>query len=155
MDLEFKEIRNDYFLIPSKNTEKFKLNFFIDDFYYRKENIEEFKSYRDSILKLILSTLNKYNKRLAKINEKLKECENMDKYRLYGELITANLYNIKNENTNEITLENYYNNNEPITIKLDPKYTPSINAKHFFKKYNKLKTASEVVSIQKRNLAGA
>ena len=150
LDLEFKEIRNDYFLIPSKNTEKFKLNFFIDDFYYRKENIEEFKSYRDSILKLILSTLNKYNKRLAKINEKLKECENMDKYRLYGELITANLYNIKNENTNEITLENYYNNNEPITIKLDPKYTPSINAKHFFKKYNKLKTASEVVSIQKK-----
>lgn len=73
----------------------------------------------------------------------------MDKYKLYGELITANLYRIKNENVAQIELENYYDNNNLITIKLDPAYTPAINAKRFFKKYNKLKNALEIVGTQK------
>ena len=73
----------------------------------------------------------------------------MDIYRLYGELITANLYRIKDLNTDEIKLENYYDNNNLITIKLEKKYPPSINAKMFFKKYSKLKNALNIVSKQK------
>jgi predicted ribosome quality control (RQC) complex YloA/Tae2 family protein len=72
----------------------------------------------------------------------------MEKYQLYGELITANLYQIKNENQKDITLENYYTN-QKITIPLDIRYTPSINAKRFFKKYHKLKNTLEIVGIQK------
>ena len=30
----------------------------------------------------------------------------METYKLYGELITANLYRVKNENTDTLTLEN-------------------------------------------------
>ena len=97
---------------------------------------------------MILEQLKKYKKRLLNINEKLKACEDMDKYQLYGELITANLYKIPNKNMKEITLDNYYNNTK-ITIPLDDKYLPSVNAKHFFKKYHKLKNALEIVSIQK------
>ncbi len=74
----------------------------------------------------------------------------MEKYRLWGELITANLYRIPNKNIEEITVENYYDNNNKLTIKLDKKYLPSINAKRFFKKYSKLKNALEVVSKQKK-----
>ena len=73
----------------------------------------------------------------------------MDTYKLYGELITANLYRIKNVNTDTLTLENYYDNNALITISLDKRYSPSHNAKLFFKKYNKLKNALMVVSEQK------
>ena len=74
----------------------------------------------------------------------------MDKFRLYGALITSNLYRIPNRNVNSIEVENYYDNNNLINIPLDSKYSPSINAKKFFKKYTKLKNASEVVSIQKK-----
>ena len=42
------------------------------------------------------------------------------------------------------------NDNNKLTIKLDKKYLPSINAKRFFKKYSKLKNALEVVSKQKK-----
>lgn len=142
--------KDDYFLISKNNNELFNLNFFIDDFYYKKETSEEFVNYRNSILKLILNELKKYEKRLININEKLQNCEDMDKYRLYGELITANLYKIQNQNVNHIELENYYDNNNIISIPLDNKYTPSINAKRYFKKYNKLKNALEIVSIQKK-----
>lgn len=140
--------KRDYFLVKSDYTSPFHLNFFLDDFYYQKESLEEFKIYRNSILKMILEHLKKYQKRLFHIDEKLHSCENMEKYQLYGELITANLYQIKNENLKEITLENYYTNQE-ITIPLDDRYTPAINAKRFFKTYHKLKNTLEIVSLQK------
>ena len=139
----------DYALCIKDSSEPFRLNFFIDDYYFHKETSEEFKVYRNSISKLILDTLKKYNKRLNNINEKLKECDQMDTYKLYGELITANLYRIKNENTDTVSLENYYDNNKVITIPLDKRYSPSHNAKLFFKKYNKLKNALLIVGEQK------
>ena len=157
-NLSFENIKNkdgiikDYFLIPEKTSdEPFKLNFFVDDFYYNKETSETFKNYRNSLLKLILDTLKKYKKRLYNIDEKLKECKDMDTYRIYGELITANLYRIPNRNLSEIELENYYDNNNKITIKLDKRFLPSINAKKFFKKYSKLKNALAIVSEQKED----
>lgn len=156
-NLSFEEVKNqegivkDYFLVPSKSTGPFSLNFFIDDFYFNKETSETFKNYRNTLLKLILDTLKKYNKRLANIDEKLHECDDMEKYRIYGELITANLYRIPNKNLEEIELENYYDNNNKILIKLDKRYSPSINAKRFFKKYSKLKNALEIVSQQKKD----
>ena len=139
----------DYALCIKDSSEPFSLNFFIDDYYFQKEISEEFKVYRNSISKLILDTLKKYNKRLYNINAKLKECDHMDTYKLYGELITANLYKIKNENTDTVSLENYYDNNKIITIPLDKRYSPSHNAKLFFKKYAKLKNTLLIVGEQK------
>ena len=152
LKLKFNTYENNYFLVPSPNinTEPFSLNYFIDDFYYKKESLQELKNYKDTVFKIILSTFEKYKKRLKNMDTKLKECENLDKYRLYGELITANLYKIPNKNIKIITLENYYDNNKPITISLDDKYLPSINAKRFYKKYNKLKNTLEIVTIQKQ-----
>lgn len=149
LNLKFEIYNNDYFLVPSSYLENLSLNFFIDDFYYKKECAEDLKIYRDTVLKLILSTLSKYKKRLKNIDTKLSECTNMDKYRLYGELITANLYKIKKDNLSEIKLENYYDNNNLIEISLNKRYSPQHNAKNFYKKYNKLKKALEIVTKQK------
>lgn len=155
-NLSFETIKNadgivkDYFLVSENiSNQPFKLNFFIDDFYFNKETNEQFKNYRNTLLKLILDALKKYKKRLYNIDEKLKECEDMDKYRLYGELITSNLYRIPNKNVDKVELENYYDNNVKITINLDKRFLPSINAKRFFKKYSKLKNALIIVSEQK------
>ncbi len=126
------------------------VNFFIDDFYYKKNQNEIFISYRNSILKLILSYLKKYKTRLNNINKKLKECNNKEIFQLYGELITSNLYRIKNTKEDNIVLENYYDNNNLITIPLDKKFSVSDNAKRYFKKYNKLKNALEICSLQKQ-----
>ena len=146
-----KKIKKDYFLqLGSNSSTPISLNFFIDDFYYSKETNDSFKAYRDTTLKLILGILKKYNTRLINIDSKLKECENMDIYKLYGELITANLYKIENKNLEYVELENYYDNNKLIKIPLDKKYLPSINAKRFYKKYNKLKNTLEIVGIQKQ-----
>ena len=143
--------KKDYYLSTSNNENltPFHLNFFLDDFYFEKETSQEFRVYRDSVLKMILGVLDKYKKRLNNMNKKLSECDNMQKYQLYGELITANLYRIENIPISNIVLENYYDNNKEISIELDSRYSPSVNAKRFFKKYNKLKNTLEIVTKQK------
>ena len=149
--LDFQIIQSkkkDYVLRESNISTPFHLNFFLDDFYNQKETLDDFYNYRDSVLKKILELLKKYQKRLYHIDEKLRSCENMEQYQLYGELITANLYQIKDEKIKEITLKNYYTN-QNILIPLDDKYTPSTNAKLFFKKYHKLKNTLEIVTKQK------
>ena len=155
--LDFKIIQkngkknNDYVICESNKDGEYHLNFFLDDFYFNKYSSEKFIGYRNSLLKLILEVLKKYNKRLDNMDDKLAECQNMDKYKLYGELITANLYRIENKNIDYVFVENYYDNNNLIKIDLDKKYSPSINAKRFYKKYNKLKNTLEIVSVQKED----
>jgi len=139
----------DYVLAIAPPGNRSSLNGFIDDFYFEHETNETFTNYRNTLLKMILDLLRKYNNRLVSINSKLKECDQMDKYKLYGELITANLYRLQNTHTSSIMLENYYDNNNLVSIPLDSKYSPIINAKRYFKKYSKLKNAFQVVSAQK------
>jgi len=148
--LDFKIINEkDFVLVLGNSEEPFHLNFFIDDFYFEKETSETFTNYRNSILRLILDILKKYNNRLHSINAKLEECDNMETYKLYGELITANLYRLKDIHSDFVELENYYDSNNSIKIPLDIKYTPNVNAKRYFKKYTKLKNAFQIVSEQK------
>ena len=75
----------------------------------------------------------------------------MDKFRLYGELLTANLYKFdSNANIKDVTVDNYYDNNSPITIPLDISLSVQKNIEKYFKKYNKLKNALTIVSEQKK-----
>lgn len=141
---------NDYTISKLETDDLLQVNFFLDDFYTNKESSELVSSYRNNLLKLILTYLKKISKKLYNINLKIKECNNMDTYKIYGELITSNLYKINNDiNIDSIELENYYDNNNLIKIPLDKTISPSHNAKNFFKKYHKLKNTLQIVSIQK------
>ena len=136
----------------SSPSNKLQINEFIDEFYYYKEEQALFLNSRNSLLRIVSSSLTKVYKKVENINSKLKECEKKETYRLYGELLTANLYKIdQNSNMESIELENYYEENKPITIPLDKTITVQKNIEKYFKKYNKLKNALEIVTIQKRD----
>lgn len=141
---------NDYCLSLTHNENPLNINSFIDDFYYNKEKTNNFINSRNNLLRIISGSLKKVSKKLENINSKLKECSNMDTYKLYGELLTANLYKFKDApNTDKVELENYYDNNNLITISLDKSISIHKNIDKYFKKYNKLKNALEIVSLQK------
>lgn len=134
-----------------KENDILHVNYFLDEFYYNKEENSLFINSRNSLLKIVSSSLKKVYKKLENIDLKLKECDEMDKFRLYGELLTANLYKLNSGvNVDSITVENYYNNNTPITIPLDKSLSVQKNIEKYFKKYNKLKNALVIVSAQKR-----
>ena len=97
-----KEIGSkDYTLVTNKMLEESKsINQFIDEFYFNKEQNSLFVNSRNNLLKIVSSSLKKTYKKLENINQKLKECDDMDKFRLYGELLTANLYQKKDYSKN-------------------------------------------------------
>lgn len=145
---EYPSVKKDYFAYKSTN-DGLAVNFYLDDFYTSKEQSEQFKQYRDTVLKLVLNHVGKIKERISTIDLKIADCINAEKYRLYGELITSNLYRIPDYPQAEVTLENYYDNNNLITIPLDEKFSPSKNAKNFFKKYRKLQNTIAIVEKQK------
>ena len=145
---EYSSVKKDYFAYKSTN-DGLAVNFYLDDFYTSKEQSEQFKQYRDTVLKLVLNHVEKIKERISTIDLKIADCTNAEKYRLYGELITSNLYRIPDYPQAEVTLENYYDNNNLITIPLDEKFSPSKNAKNFFKKYRKLQNTIAIVEKQK------
>lgn len=95
----------------------------------------------------------KAEKNIAIDLQRLKECEDMDTLKLYGELIVSNIYRIK-KGDESVKCLNYYDNTE-VVIPLDARLTPSKNSTAYYTKYNKLKRAKEFVSkklIEDRDL---
>lgn len=140
----------DYVIDLEPKSEVLQVNKFIDEFYYKKEQKDLINQSKNNLLRVVSGLLKKVYKKLENINQKLKECDDMEKFRLYGELLTANLYKINsNQNLSEITVFNYYENKD-INIKLDNKVSVSKNIEKFFKKYNKLKNTLSIVTEQKK-----
>ena len=154
-----KKYNNDYTITLENKSDDTQtdlpyLNFFIDDFYTLKETTNDFLNYRNTVLKLVDGTLKKITKKLKNINAKLKECDDKDKFQLYGELLTANMYKFKEFDNDYVEVENYYDNNKLIKIPVNKYISPSANVKNYFKKYNKLKNALKIVNQQKVETIG-
>ncbi len=126
-----------YFDTISKATEYFLKNRTSSNRLNQKKAFLQ-KSVRNSLKKLLLK-----KKRLG---EDMIKAENSNIYRLYGELITANIHKIKTGD-NEAVLTNYYDG-QLIHIPLDIRYAPAKNAQLYFKKYGKAKTALKEKKLQ-------
>ncbi|MBE7091667.1 MAG: fibronectin/fibrinogen-binding protein [Clostridiales bacterium] len=119
----------------------------IDDFYLLKDKIQRINERSHSLKIKLKSLLEKAEKKRALQLEKQIECSDVEKFRIYGELITANIYKIK-KGAKEVIVENYYDNNNELVIPLDNTINASLNAQKYFKQYNKLKTALRLLSGQ-------
>lgn len=115
------------------------VNSLIDNYYATLTNKAKFKSLKSEYLALTNQKLKKCQKSLNEIQSQLKRSENYDKYRLYGDLLMANLYNL-NDYTSEAKVFDY-ENEQGITIPLKKTKTVKENANEYYKKYNKGKNA--------------
>ena len=101
-----------------------------------------------SMTKTIETKLERSQNKLAKQKEELLEAKDRDKYKVYGDLISANLYAIE-KGSREIEVENFYSENlDKIKIPLDERYSATENAQKYYKKYSKLKNANILLSKQ-------
>lgn len=91
------------------------------------------------LLKTVQAAYSKALLKKKKLSEDLLHAENSDKYRLYGELLTANIHMVQ-PGARKVTVLNYYDGSE-IDIPLDEKINASSNAQRYFKKYSKARTA--------------
>ena len=122
----------------------------IDDYYAECIHNDKFKKIQDTYKQLITRRLKKDENSLKKMMYRLEKEFNADKYRLYGDLIMANLYNLKDYSKFVKVYD--YENNKDITIELDETRTLKDNANKFYKLYNKGKTSVEKLTELTDNL---
>ncbi len=112
----------------------------LDAYYAKSSNSSRINQKSSDMKKLISTNLERCYKKLDLQLKQIKDTEGRDKYKILGELITANIYAIK-EGDESLTTTNYYTNEE-VTIALKPNLTPSENAAKYYDRYNKLKRTS-------------
>lgn len=115
----------------------------LDLFYYTKDKQDRLNQKSSDLQKLVINNIDRCKKKSIILKQSLQECKQKDKYKLYGELLTANIYSIK-EGDKSVKVYNYYSEKEEyIIIPLKENNTPSENIQYYFKKYNKLKKTEE------------
>ena len=118
----------------------FSISEALDEFYCLKDGFERLKTKKADVLKVLNSSLDRCKKKLALHQDKLREVAGREKFKLWGELITANIYCIAVSNK-KVSLLNYYSETEEIIdIEMDENLSPQQNAQRYFKKYTKTKS---------------
>lgn len=118
-------------------------------FYIKKSSMQSLKQKSMDLIKFVSSALDRCHRKLQIQNETLQKAKNKDKYKVYGDLITANIYRI-NQGEKTLICENFYSQEcESISIPLKTDLSASKNAQSYYKKYNKEKTAEEETIKQK------
>jgi len=115
-------------------------------FYDHKASSNRIRQRSLDLLRVLESGINKLLLKKQKLSEDLLQAENAEIYKLYGELLTANMYRIGAKQS-VVTVQNYYDGSD-LSIPLDPRLSPSQNAQKYFRKYTKAKTAIKEKNIQ-------
>ena len=131
------------------NVQKFPLmNDVTDRFYSGRDALERMKQKSADITKLLHTLLERCYKKKIILTQTLKDAENKEKHKIYGDLITSNMYSVE-ENAKSVTVVDFYDPEcKTVTIPLDPALTPSQNAQRYYKKYSKAKTAETEAAQQ-------
>ena len=117
----------------------------LDGFYADRDQQSRMKQRSHDLLKLLLNATERITKKLALQREELKACADRDKWKIYGDLINSNLYQI-NKGDRSVTLLNYYEEGSPeLTIPLDPRLGPAQNAQKYYAEYRKAATAENML----------
>ena len=115
-------------------------------FFVNRESSNTVKQKSGDLKRVIKGQLDKLKLKIQRLNEDMAKAMDADKYRLYGELLNANLHLVK-QGDRKVTVTSYYDNSQ-VEIPLDPKYSPARNAQNYYKKYGKSKTALKEKRVQ-------
>ena len=137
-----------YYSFQNAENQSFEtLSELLTTYYVHKVQEEKIQQLAGNLLQMLKSELKKNREKLVKFEEDLQKSEKAEQYRIKGELLNTCLYKIEKGQT-EIQVENYYDNNELLTIQLSTWLTPSQNAQAYFKKYQKLRNSIEHIEKQ-------
>ncbi|SNR90999.1 Predicted component of the ribosome quality control (RQC) complex, YloA/Tae2 family, contains fibronectin-binding (FbpA) and DUF814 domains [Anaerovirgula multivorans] len=137
----------DFSVVPLQKLSDFKENAslsvssMLETFYANRDQKERLKQKSYDLRKSISTRLDRLYNKMQNLHQDFKKATKANTYKIKGELLTANLYQIT-KGDEVIELTNYYDENQgSMIIELDKRLTPSQNAQSYYKKYNKAKTA--------------
>ncbi len=119
-----------------------------ETFYGSRERSERIRQRASDVLRLLTNAETRLTKKLAAQKNELIDCAGKDKFRISADLIMSSLHAIK-RGDKAATLTDYYSDPpKEVKITLDERLTPAQNAQRYYKKYNKAKTAENVLKEQ-------
>ncbi|MFB4167558.1 NFACT family protein [Virgibacillus sp. JSM 102003] len=128
-------------------------NQMLDNFYSGKAERDRVKQQAKDLYQFIKNEKDKNQRKLKKHEKTIKKAEGADRYQRLGELLTANMHQVKQGDQTATVIDYYDPDQNEMIIELNPNKTPSENAQSFFKTYQKLKTSMKKVKqeIKKAN----
>lgn len=121
-----------------------KISNVLETYYATKNTITRIRQKSSDLRHILQTALERNRKKYDLQMKQLKDTENRDRYKIYGELLHVYGYNLE-EGAKSLEAFNYYTN-ETIQIPLNPMLSPQENAKKYFDKYNKQKRTYEALS---------
>lgn len=116
------------------------------EYFSSKEETVNIRSYAADILKTVNNHLAREQRKIGLQKKELLDCETRETLRKQGDLIMANLYLLKNGMTAAKVVD--YETGEEVVIPMDGRLTPVQNAQLYYKRYAKMKRASEALTEQ-------
>ncbi len=116
------------------------VNDMLDNYYAYYIEKDKYNTLKQHLETIVNQKLKKACTSLGKMEKQLEKEAASARYRLYGDLIMANLYNLKDFSDSAEVFD--YENNRNIRIELEPDKTLKENANKFYKLYTKSKTSS-------------
>ena len=138
-----------YHLDLEKESSNPDLNAGLEKLYVYKVTRGLVKQRAGQVERVVKNEQNKLTKKVKKLEKQLDLAENSEGYRIKGEILNANLAQVKPGMT-KVSLPNYYENNAPLEIKLDPALSPARNAQKYFTRYKKLRDSIKHINEQLR-----
>ncbi|MGD8190096.1 Rqc2 family fibronectin-binding protein [Brevibacillus ginsengisoli] len=120
----------------------------LQTFYEVKAQRDQIKQKVYDLIRLVTNEKQKNEKKIEKLKLTLQDAQDADQFRLYGELITANMHQLKRGDHELVTVNWYDENAASVSIPLDPLKTPSENLQSYYKRYNKAKNSMQIVEEQ-------
>ena len=113
----------------------------LDAFYETREQQERVRQKGQDLLRTASNARDRLKRKLALQEKEYAQTQQRDQLRIFGELITANLYRME-KGQSLLRADNYYEEGCPeVEIPLDPLLTPQQNAARYFRQYSKAKAA--------------
>ena len=116
----------------------------LEEYYSSKDRAERLRQKSRDLEKQVRSLYDRARRKQAARREELEQSKNSEHLRLWGELLSANLWQIRGSGEKSVTLNNYYTG-EDVVVPLDPRWDASHNAQRYFKEYKKKQTAVKML----------
>lgn len=117
-------------------------------FYLGKAERDRVHQQASDLEKFLKNEFQKNKLKIKKLEQTLVDAEASSKFRKFGELLTAYIHQIKKGQKEVEVIDFYDEDGKSLIIPLDPLKSPSENAQHYFKKYNKAKNSLEIIKEQ-------
>ena len=121
-----------------------------DRYYEDHEAQERQRRQSASIRRVIQNNIERCEKKLALYQGAIEAEDEIARLRLFGELITASLRELRPGMSGAALLNYYLDPPQKVEVPLDPRYSPSENAQRYYKKYQKAKAAREMARSQRQ-----